>query len=130
MMDNRTEYKLGFGLGLIFSGAAIIFRFGVHASHWGLIALSRKNVMNVRQEGLHHLTEPQKAILRSFIEAGSKTQSLPYGDNVVKELRYARIIYRSPEALGNHAMDQESFPFDHIIHNWVWDYIIKHPEIL
>ena len=130
MMDNRTVYTLGFGLGLVFSSAAIIIRFGVHAIHWGLIAHSRSTVITTRQEGLHHLTEPQKAILRRFIMIESKTQTLPSGDGAVKGLRFARIIYRFADAVPSDTVDQSSPMFDYIIHDWAWDYINKHPEIL
>jgi len=86
-------------------------------------AIRRQLVIRGRRRGLHSLTEPEKDILRGFIFSGTKTQSLAYESGVVQGLRNARVIYKATNT--GHL---DSWDFN--IHDWAWDYLNKHPELL
>jgi hypothetical protein len=74
------------------------------------------------------LTEPEKQILRGYIEGGTRTQSLDWGDGVVNGLITAQVLHQSSRNVYPTGWGGASSQYN--IHPWAWDYLRKHPELL
>lgn len=72
---------------------------------------------------LHHLSEPEKQVLRGYVYKRTPTQYLSMADGVVGGLENARIIYMSSN-VGN----MMSWAYN--IQPWAWEYLNSHPELL
>jgi transposase len=101
----------------ITSGLSLAYRW---------IKQKRKNAAFLRRgrERLRHLSEPEKEILRRYIEGQTRTQYLAMSDGVVNGLVHEGILYR--------ASTLSSF-LDHFAYNiqpWAWDYLNDHPKLL
>ncbi len=118
-----TTYRLYFGVAFLLSTFLLL----TSALATGYDALSgwRKQRRRTRdmQQTLHRLSEPEKEILRGYIEGQTTTQYLEMSDGVVGGLEAQRIIYRSSNigSLGSWAYN---------IQPWAWGYLNEHPELL
>jgi hypothetical protein len=80
------------------------------------------SLKNLRKR-LHNLSNPEKRILKNYIENKTKTQYLDIGDGVTGGLEAGGVIFRS-SYVGN----LESWAYN--IQPWAWEYLNDHPELL
>jgi Super-infection exclusion protein B len=119
-----SQWRPYFGAVFLLSTALLLGAALVSA--WGMVKQKRTEAafLRGRWERLHHLSEPEKEILRGYIEAQTRTQYLSMADGVVGGLGAERIIYRA-SSLG------QSFDyFAYNIHPWAWEYLNAHPKLL
>jgi hypothetical protein len=100
-------------------GAAVL-------SAWEMVKHKRTEAtfLRSRRERLHHLSEPEKEILRGYIEGQTRTQYLSMADGVAGGLVAERIIYRAS------SLGQSSDYFAYNIQPWAWEYLNKHRKVL
>jgi hypothetical protein len=116
--------RLVFGIAFLLSGALLLIE-GV-AFAWGMVKQKRTNavVLHRARESLHNLSEPEKEILRRYIEGETRTQYLPMHNGVVCGLQAEGILFRASSISKSH---------DHFAYNiqlWAWDYLNEHRKLL
>ena len=118
------DYRPWFGAAFLLSGALLLSAAITPA--WEMVKRKRaeSGVLRERQERLHHLSEPEKEILRGYVEGQTKTQYLSMADGVVGGLEAERVLYRASD-LGR-SVDY----FAYNMQPWAWDYLNKHPKLL
>ncbi len=77
------------------------------------------------QKRLHMLSEPEKSVLREYIEKNTKTQYFRLDDGVIGGLEAWGIVYRAANI--SHGCDV-SFPYN--LQPWAWNYLKDNSEIL
>ena len=119
-----SDYRPYIGVTFLLSTVLLISAAIVAGYGWAKQKRAEAALLRGRRERLHHLSEPEKEILRGYIEAQPRTQYLSMADGVVGGLVAERIIYRA-SSLG------QSFDyFAYNIHPWAWEYLNAHPKLL
>jgi hypothetical protein len=113
-------------LGMILVGSVTLFGVWVAAGlmnwvrRWWLKRKFHRHVI----ERLHRLTEDEKEILRYYLAANSRANTLRIDDGVVQGLVADGLIHRSA-SLGNMVEG-----FAHNIDDFAWDYLHVYPHLL
>ena len=76
------------------------------------------------EECLSALTEPEKDLVRRYINEGTRTQNLEISDGVASGLVSASVLYRASDV----SIGMMFFPYN--MQPWAWEYIQAHPEVL
>jgi hypothetical protein len=119
-----SDYRPWFGATFLLSMALLISAALTMLYGWAKAKREERAFLRSRRERLHHLSEPEKEILRCYIEDQTRTQYLPMSDGVVGGLVVERILFRA-SSLGQ--------SFDYFAYNiqpWAWDYLNKHRKLL
>jgi hypothetical protein len=119
-----SDYRPWFGMAFLLS-TALLLSAAIMAV-WGVVKRKRaeSKFLPERQERLHHLSEPEKKLLRGYVEGKTRTQYHPMSDGVVGGLEAERVLFRA-SSLGQ--------SFDHFAYNiqpWAWEYLNKNPKLL
>jgi superinfection exclusion protein B len=116
--------RLVFGIAFLLS--TILLLSAAIVAVWGMVKQKRTKaaLLRSRRERLHQLSEPEKDVLRGYIEEGTRTQYLPMSDGVVGGLEAERILIRASSISKSH---------DHFAYNiqpWAWEYLNEHRKLL
>jgi hypothetical protein len=123
LTDFVERYRMYFGLGFLLS-AALLLGSGIAAGYdWRQRRREEAQFKQRLEQALEHLSEPEKEVLRGYIDSGTKTRYFSMKDGVVGGLRTQGILY-PPNRLG----DMERWAYN--IQPWAWDYLNDHPELL
>jgi len=85
---------------------------------------SRKLRARLQFKHLRFLSPAEKRVLRGYIDENTKTQYFRMDDGVVGGLTQLGYLYCSAEI----GYMEKGFAFN--IQPWLWDYLLKHPDIL
>jgi hypothetical protein len=119
-----AEWRPYFGAAFLLSTALLLSAAIVAGYGWVKQKREEVALLRSRRERLHHLSEPEKDILRGYIEDQTRTQYLPMHDGVVGGLQAERIIFRASSL--SRGWDE----FAYNIQPWAWEYLNKHPKLL
>jgi hypothetical protein len=117
------SYRQYFGLAFLLS--SVFFVSGLAMG--GLDSIKRwrrkRRANKELEQTLRRLSEPEKAILRGYIDNSTTTRYLSLGDGVVGGLEAQHILYRS-----SHAGNVGAWAYN--IQPWAWEYLNSRPHLL
>ena len=119
-----ADYRPWFGVAFLLSTALLLSAAFTALYGWAKAKREEATSLRSRRERLHHLSEPEKEILRGYIEGETRTQYLSMTDGVVGGLVAERILFRA-SSLGQ--------SFDYFAYNiqpWAWEYLNEHRKLL
>ena len=77
---------------------------------------------------LHGLTEEEKIVLRLYLKGQTRSLRLDIHDGIIIGLAQALIISQVSKVGRIGEISEMLFAFN--IHQWAWDYLNKHPELV
>lgn len=119
-----SDYRPYFGVAFLLSATLILSAAIVAVYGWAQQKREEASLLRDRRRRLHHLSEPEKEILRGYIEGQTRTQYLSMHDGVVGGLQTERVLFRA--AVLSRGWD--SFAYN--IQPWAWDYLNENPKLL
>jgi hypothetical protein len=119
-----SQWRPYFGVAFLLSSALLLGTAVVSA--WGVVNRKRTEAafLRIRRERLHRLSEPEKEVLRGYIEGQTRTQYHSMSDGVVGGLEAERVLYRAS------SLSQSFDYFAYNIQSWAWEYLNKHRKLL
>ena len=91
-----------------------------------------REMAQLRERGtdyLNKMTEPERAVLREFIEHDARTRWLSGEDGVVSELQRRGVIYLANQ-VGHYDTRLQALAFDFTMRDWAWEYLHARREVL
>jgi hypothetical protein len=124
LVDFVSDYRPYFGVVFLLSLALLLGAAIVAA--WERMQQKREGSGQLRemQERLHHLSKPEKRILRGYIEGKTRTQNFSLADGVVGGLVAEHIVFRA----SNISSSYDYFAYN--IQPWAWEYLSEHRQLL
>ena len=118
-----SDYRPWFGAAFLLSATLLIS--AAIAACYGRVIRWRRQAQREKymRRRLHHLSEPEKEILRGYIEWSTRTRYLPMHDGVVGGLEVEHIIFRS-----SNFGDLASWAYN--VQPWAWEYLNENPKLL
>ena len=104
--------------------AATVPRPGIFAYEFGRSRWDRRQTRKRLRQRLHDLSGPEKAILRRYVDANARTQTLDFADGVTRGLEVEHVLARAS------TVSQGMTYFDFNIQPWAWNYLREHPDLL
>lgn len=123
LTDVVERYRPYFGLLFLLATVLLISSSVMAGYDWVKRWREETRMMKEMRQSLHCLSEPEKEVLRGYIDNGTKTCYLSIQDGVVGSLRAHGIIYRG-STVGK--MDRWAYN----IQPWAWEYLNANPELL
>jgi hypothetical protein len=124
MTDWVARYRAYFGLLFLLSAVLLLSRWGMAVYDWVQRRRQESQRLEQKQQWLHGLSEPEKQVLRQFLDNETTTRQLSMSDGVVGGLAAKGILFRS-SPLGS-----AQFTFAYNIQPWAWEYLNSHPNLL
>jgi hypothetical protein len=121
----RQSYRGWLGAGLLFSVALLLAHAVGPVTRWVSGRCKYGVMIREGKKYLLHLTPSEKAILRPFLSANTRTQTLSVQDGVLRGLEDAHIIFRATGILVGPRLHT-----DYNIDSWAWDHLRRRPELL
>ena len=116
----NVDYRPWPGLALLLSGIATIV-----SGATSLNPFLNRTIRNwQRPRRLRNLTPEERGVLRGYVERQTRTRMFKLENGIVKGLVHADVIYL---ASGDGYVLEG---FAHNIHDWAWDYLQKHPNLV
>lgn len=116
----RDQLRPWLGAAALLSGVGLAVAQGQRISAW--LALRKKTGGLIRR--LNNLSPEEKALLKKYIDAETKTQYFDLQDGVAAGLKAVGILYR-PTDMGDLEV---GFAFN--IQPWAWDHLRSNPQLL
>lgn len=124
LADLRKQHQSYLGAAFVLSSCILASRGIIHGGAWARQKYRKHATLKLARASLHHLTPEEQDILRRYLEGNTKTLLLSIDCGVVASLSKMRIINQSTRYT-RHGID-----FPHNIHEWAWDYLHDHPELV
>ena len=119
-----SNYRPYFGVAFLLSTALLLSAAIAAVYDWVKRKRKEATFLRSRRERLHHLSEPEKDILRGYIEGQTRTQYHHMSDGIASGLVAEGILFRA----SNLSRFWDVFAYN--IQPWAWEYLNKLPKLL
>lgn len=119
-----SDYRPWFGAAFLLSTTLLVSAAKTAGYGWVVGRRQQARRLEAMKRRLHNLSEPEKEILRGYIEGDTRTQYLSMHDGVVSGLEVERILFRA--TVLSRGWDEFAYNIQH----WAWEYLNKNPKLL